>query len=172
MITNHHDAAITIPREFFELLQQQLQNSEVMLSLLSEEKIALLEMNTSALLSLSKRKEHQLSLIQNLDETLTDLAKKIAEEFGLKASGLSSLGSHLPSQEAEKLAAFRKKLTRMQEEILSKNLINKKFAEETKVFFGDAISLITGALQSDPGYTTKGLIKPPKNQPTFISREV
>lgn len=173
-MTAAHGNFIAIPQRFFELLQQQEQNSQVLLSLLAEEKKALLEMEMSALLSLSKKKEQQLSLIGNLDEILTEMAKNIALTAGIPVKGLSSLEPHLHPPDAAQLARYRKKLTFLQEEILARNLINKKFAEETKKFLGEAISLITtgGSAHEGHGYTTRGLSKPSKNQPTFISREV
>ncbi len=174
MTTEGQGSFIAIPQRFFELLQQQEQHSQVMLSLLAEEKKALLEMEMSALLSLSKKKEYQLSVIQNLDDILTEMAKNIALSSGIPVQGLSTLESHLNAPDAEQLAGYRKKLTFLQEEILARNLINKKFAEETKKFLGEAISLITtgGGTQEGHGYTTRGLSRPSKNQPTFINREV
>lgn len=174
MTTEAQGSFIAIPQRFFELLQQQEHNSQAMLSLLAEEKKALLEMEMSALVSLSKRKEHQLAVIQNLDGILTDMAKDIALSAGIPVNGLSSLAPHLKAPDAEKLAGYRKKLTFLQEEILARNLINKKFAEETKKFLGEAITLIStgGSTQEGHGYTTRGLSKPSKNQPTFINREV
>jgi hypothetical protein len=172
MITEHRNNKVTIPPDVFGLLAKQTQNCEEMLVLLSDEKKALMIMDTSALLSLSRMKEQQLSLIQALDGTLTKTAENIAQTFDLPAAGLSGLAPHLPPEEAKKLSRVRKELLHLQEEILSRNLLNKKFAQETKNFLGDAISLITGAMRQDQGYTTRGLNRSSKNQPSFISREV
>lgn len=172
MIAEHRNQKVAIPPDFFGLLAKQIQNCEEMLALLSDEKKALLIMDTSALLSLSSMKERQLSRIQALDENLTGMAGDIAQTFGLPAAGLSSLTPHLQPEDAKDLARLRKTLLHLQEEILSRNLLNKKFAQETRSFLGDAISLITGAIHQDQGYTTKGLNRSSKNQPSFISREV
>ncbi len=162
-----------LPARFFEILKQEIAVSQEMLSVLKEEKQALIDMEMQTIINLSRKKEHCLKRLQGLDEMIQQVSRTITGAQPHENIRLKDLVGLLPPLEAKKLEAVRVKLSSLREEVLSKNLINKKFAEETKNFLGDAISTITSTVAERPMYgRSKGLNKPSVNQPSLISREV
>mgnify|MGYP000170866780 CR=1 FL=1 len=163
----------TLPARFYEVLEQQVQLSEDMLAILSEEQNALTAMDMQALLRLSARKENRLSRIQSLDAMLAEMAKEILPGAQTKTARLAALIPLLAPEEGKKVGLYRKNLTRLREEILSRNRINGHFAADVKTYLNDAITLITSSIADRPMYGLTGLSKKPSlNQPSLISREV
>lgn len=163
----------SLPAKFFEALDQEILLSQDMLAILSEEQKALVAMDMQTLIRLSAKKENRLSRIQALDSLLADLARELRPEALGKTAKLAALIPLLNPEEGGKLAQYRKKLTGLREEILSRNQINKHFAADVKTYLNDAITLITSGITDRPMYGLTGLSrKPSLNQPSFISREV
>jgi hypothetical protein len=163
----------TLPAGFFEALEQEIVLSRDMLAILHEEEKALAAMDMQALIRLSAKKENRLSRIQALDIQLTEMAGEFRPEAGEKTARLSLLIPLLGPEEGEKLDHCRKRLTRLRDEILSRNRINKHFAADVNNYLNDAISLITSGIAERPlyGFTGRGK-KPSLDQPSLISREV
>ena len=162
-----------LPARFFEALEQEILLSQDMLTILQAEQKALVAMDMQALLRLSDKKENTLSRIQALDSLLADLAREFRPETTDKTAKLAALIPLLNPEEGGKLAQYRKKLTGLREEILSRNQINRHFAADVKQYLNDAISLITRGIADRPLYGLTGLSrKPSLNQPSLISREV
>ncbi|OGQ88318.1 MAG: hypothetical protein A2512_03180 [Deltaproteobacteria bacterium RIFOXYD12_FULL_56_24] len=163
----------SLPVKFFEVLEQEVILSQDMLSILHEEQKALVSMDMQALLRLSASKENRLSRIQAMDSLLANLTSEIRPKTSGKAASLAALLPLLNREDGSKLAQYRKILTRLREEILKRNLINRHFAADVKTYLNDAISLITSGIAERPMYGLTGLSrKPSLNQPSFISREV
>ena len=163
----------SLPARFFETLEQEVLLSQDMLSILSEEQKALVAMDMQALISLSGKKENRLSRIQALDSLLADLAAELRPETYDKTARLAALIPLLNTEEGAKLDQYRKKLTGLREEILSRNQINRHFATDVKQYINDAISLITSGIADRPMYGLTGLSrKSSLNQPSLISRAV
>lgn len=164
----------TIPPRFFEILEEEVALSEEMLNLLDQEKAALISMDMQGLIAVSRKKTNQLARIQGMDVALQELSGQITAA----ADGKASLGTviQLVGEEAirDRLQGYRRQLLQLREGILSKNVINKHFAEDTRHYLNDAISLITSALVENPAAYQKGKAgkKPSANPPTLISREV
>ena len=159
--------------KFFETLEQEVILSQDMLAILNEEQKALVSMDMQALLRLSAIKENRLSRIQALDVTLAGLAREVSPEASGKMARLAALIPLLNQEDGNKLAQYRKKLTKLREDILKHNLINKHFAADVRTYLDDAISLISNGIAERPMYGHTGLSrKPSLNQPSFISREV
>lgn len=158
---------------FFEALEQEVLLSQDMLAILQAEQNALVAMDIQALVHLSGKKENRLSRIQALDCQIADLTKELHPEASGKAAGLAALLPLLNPEDGEKLTQYRKKLTGLREEILSRNQINRHFAADVKAYLNDAISLITGGIAERPmyGISTHGR-NSSLNQPSLISREV
>lgn len=158
----------SLPVRFYETLEQEVLLSQDMLAILDEEEKALVAMDMQALIRLSGKKENRLKRIQALDSLLTDLAGEI-----LPGAKLSSLIPLLNREEGEKVRQYRKNLTRLREEILSRNLVNSHFAADVKTYLNDAILLITSGIADRPMYGLTGISrKPSLSQPSLISREV
>jgi len=163
----------SLPARFFETLEQEILLSQDMLAILSEEQKALVAMDMQALIRLSGKKENRLSRIQALDSLLADLAAELRPETHAKTARLAALIPLLSPQEGKKVSQYRKKLTGLREDILSRNQINRHFAEDVKTYLNDAITLITSGIADRPMYGLTGLSKKPSlNPPSLISREV
>ncbi|MFA6497860.1 MAG: flagellar export chaperone FlgN [Desulfurivibrionaceae bacterium] len=163
----------SLPAKFFEALEQEVLLSQDMLTILSEEQKALVAMDMQALIRLSSKKENRLNRIQALDSLLAEMAGTFHPNTHEKSARLAALIPLLNSEEGGKLAQYRKKLTGLREEILSRNQINKHFAADVKTYLHDAITLITSGIADRPMYGLTGLSrKPSLNQPSLISREV
>lgn len=162
----------SIPAAIFEILEQELQLSQEMLDLLDEEKIAMTKMDLKSLIALSKKKENQLVRIQQLDESLQEAARQIADAPNTKVVKLSALITLASGVETTMLKRYRDKLTYMREEIISRNVLNRRFAQDVQGYLNDAISMITRSVVKNPMYGTKGARKPSANEPSLISKEV
>ena len=161
-----------IPKKIFDLLEREVRLSKDILDLLEAEKNALSTMDMPSLISLSRKKATQVATIQSVDESLQETARQLANLPAGRPVKLEDLASVASGQDVEQIKAYRKQLTLLREEILGRNMLNKRFAEDTKGFLNDAISLITGSFTKKQVYGTKGLDKPSSKQPTLISREV
>jgi len=162
-----------LPAKFFETLEQEILLSQDMLAILSEEQNALVAMDMQALIRLSSKKENRLSRLQALDAMLAEMTAELRPEAPEKTTRLAALIPLLNPEEGGKLTQYRKKLTGLREEILSRNQINRHFAADVKTYLNDAISLITRGIADRPLYGLTGLSrKPSLNQPSLISREV
>jgi flagellar biosynthesis/type III secretory pathway chaperone len=158
----------SLPARFFEALEQEVLLSQDMLVILHEEEKALVAMDMQALVRLSSKKENRLSRIQALDSLLTGMAGELRPE----TPRLGALIPLLRPEEGEKLGHYRQKLTRLREEILSRNQINRHFAADVNSYLNDAISLITSGIAERPLYGLTGRSKKASlNAPSLISRE-
>ncbi|MGV1100154.1 flagellar export chaperone FlgN [Thiovibrio sp. JS02] len=165
--------AKTLPAKFYEILKEEIFLSEEMLRILSQEKEALVKMEMQTLLSLSGKKAALVSRLQALDAGLQESARAFTGASGDTVIRLRSLGSRLDAEEARSLEQYRLRLVELREEILARNIVNKRFSEETRRFLNDAISTITSTVAERPMYGRgKGFAKPSLHQPSFISREV
>jgi len=163
----------SLPAKFFETLDQEILLSLDMLAILNEEQKALVAMDMQALIRLGAKKENRLTRIQALDSLLTDLAAELSPAAHDKPARLAALIPLLNPEEGEKVSQYRKKLTGLREDILSRNQINRHFAEDVKTYLNDAISLITSGIAERPMYGLTGLSrKPSLSQPSLINREV
>ena len=163
----------SLPPRFFETLEQEVLLSQDMLTILQAEQKALVAMDMQTLIDLSGKKENRLSRIQALDSLLAELTKELRPEPSGKTARLATLIPLLTPEQRGKLAQYRKKLTGLREDILSRNQINRHFAADVKQYLNDAISLITSGIADRPMYGLTGLgRKPSLSQPSLISREV
>ena len=163
----------SLPAKFFEALEQEVLLSLDMLAILNEEQKALVAMDMQALIRLSGKKENRLSRIQALDSLLADLASEVNPAAQGKTARLAALIPLLNPEEGNKLGQYRKQLTELREDILSRNQVNRHFAADVKQYLNDAISLITSGISDRPMYGLTGLSKKPSlNQPSLISRAV
>ena len=163
----------SLPPRFFETLEQEVLLSQDMLTILDEEEKALVAMDMQSLIRLSGKKENRLSRIHALDSLLAEMARELRPGAPDKTARLAALIPLLTPEEGEKLGRYRKKLTGLREEILSRNQINRHFAADVKLYLNDAISLITSGIADRPLYGLTGVgRKPSLSQPSLISREV
>ncbi|HIJ78603.1 MAG: flagellar protein FlgN [Desulfobulbaceae bacterium] len=173
MQTTNQTANTSLPAKFFETLEQEVTLAREMITIIAEEKKALVAMDMPALIHLSKKKSTHAVRIQSLDELAQNIAREITANPAAKSIKLASLTPLLSPAQAATLQQYRKELAKLQEMIMTGNQINKHFAEDVKKYLNDAISLITSAAAERPIYNLKGVNKQASvRQPTFISREV
>lgn len=144
------------PTKLFEIFNRQIILSEELLQILSEEKIALINMDIQGLIALSQKKEEQLTRLQTLDSTLQEEALSIWPDNSPKVIKLAALAPHVDDEEYNRLSGYRDRLSELKEKINDNNLYNKNFAEDTGKFLNDAIKLITSAVAGHPVYSTNG----------------
>ena len=169
----HSAGECSLPARFFETLEQEVLLSQDMLAILHEEQKALVGMDLQALIHLSAKKENRLSRIQALDSQVAEMSKALRPDAPGNTARLAALIPLLNPEEGKKLGQYRKKLTGLREEILSRNQINRHFAADVKKYLNDAISLITSGIADRPMYGFTGRSKHASlNQPSLISREV
>ena len=164
------------PEKLYETLARQITLTEEFLEIIDEEKTALTEMDMQALIALSQKKEQQLTRIQHLDATLQEEAQRLRPELAGKIVKIDALTPFLSPEEGQRLANYKEQLGILRDEILTRNLFNKKFAADTRSYLDDAIQLITSAFSdttnSRPMYSTTGSEKQLSTQPSLLSREV
>lgn len=161
------------PQKLFDILDKQVNLSSELLDILAEEKEALIAMDMQALLRLSKKKEHQLARIQLHDQTMQEEGQRLLPNADGKVVKLAALTPLVTEEEDSRLQEYRDRLESMRNEILSRNIFNKQFAEDTQRYLNDAIRLITSAATEErPMYGTRGKAKPVASQPSLLSREV
>lgn len=163
----------TLPDELFDLLRKEVDLSQEMVALLDQEKTALVAMDVQALVALSRQKIMQMNRIQALDDALQGISRQLSGSTDA-AVKLSTLVEMASDEERQQLDGLRQRLLTLREQIFAKNVVNKRFAEDTQHYLNDAISLITtAAAEQHPSYgKAKTGGKSYANQPAMISREV
>ncbi len=175
-----------IIQDLFDGLRLNLKLSEDICQVLEDEGEALKKMDTQALFRLSKQKTNLLAKIQYLDNSIQ---KTILEVQGEKtvhqkpqfdqtqsntAKKLQGLANFLPEDKQETINTYQKKLAKLRLAIQSKNMVNKRFTEDTLEYLGGAISLLTNTPVQEKGtYGASGM--PPsvkKTLPSVFSKEV
>ena len=171
-------------QELFEGLRVNLKLTQDILKVLEDEGKALVDMDTQRLFRLSKEKSNLLAKIQFIDDSLTKTLSKLGAEnndqknvqygsFALpsvnKLSGLSHL---LPKSTLIELNKYKLKIVRLRQEIQDRNLVNKKFTEDTLGYLSDAVSLITAPAQEKITYSSSAMPPFKSRLPSLISKEV
>jgi flagellar biosynthesis/type III secretory pathway chaperone len=173
-------------QDIFEALTLNVKLSQDLLTLLGSETKALRAMDPQELLTISKLKSTLISKIQFLDDSLKNHIAD-GEPAALQGpprsssrfsalpdnSKLSGLIALLPEDKKEAARQCKEKLSKIRQDILVKNYINKKFTEDTLGYLGDAIALFTRPIIKQNTYSASG--RRPRNAsslPQLISREV
>jgi len=174
-----------IAQDIFEALILNVKLSQDLLALLDSETAALRAMDTKELHKISKQKSTLISRIQFLDDSLknhiTDTEPGSVSEASAidcdrsvipETSTFSGLIALLPIDRKETAQQCREKLSKIRQDILFKNFVNKKFTEDTLGYLGDAIALFTQPVIKHNTYSASGI--GPRNAsslPQLISRE-
>jgi len=183
-------AQTAVPPKLFEILGRQIQFAKELLGVLEEEMTALTAMDVQQLFNITKKKLNQVKRLQYLDDALQEMLIQIApakdnerptgprrgrgvNSFSAKGIKLSAVIPFFHKEDGAKLLKQRDELFRLQEEIQSRNRLNKRFTGDILGYVGDAISLITNGIAEAAGYGARGAVKSAAAaRPTFISREV
>lgn len=168
---NQTATSVSISQNIYEILESELEISQKLLDILDAEKIAMTKMDLKSIIALAKEKETHLAQLQQLDKSLQETGQIDGSSHD-KVIPLSSLTNFASDEEEIRFKKYRDKLVYMREEIISRNLINKRFAEDVQGYLNDAISMITGPAEQNSMYGATGTNKPSSKRPTLISKEV
>ncbi len=168
-----------IPYTLFEILEQETELSRIILETLTDERTAITKMDMPCLITLSKRKEKQLTRLQMLDKSLQKTIRGMADNsdtalgdaIGDQAVNLATLIPVATEEDAHMLVIHRDSLKKMREQIKSRNHVNKRFAQNVQGYLNDAISLITGSIADDEFYGARGAARACAGRPALISTE-
>ncbi len=159
-----------------DILKRQIAISSGFLAILEAEKEALVSMDVTALVSLTREKERELKKMAQLDHSLQEVARRIVAADGDNQTRIIKLAELIPFMTREQTLAVkqsRDQLAVLREKISSNNLINKSFASATLGYINDAISLICGEIVAKPLYGVRSQRGGrPGNGPALMSREV
>lgn len=153
-------------------LQKQIQFSKIFVTLLDQEKQALIDMDMATLATLSKQKENGVRQMAYIDEQIKEATEAIVDQPENEISTLKEVCALLPESEAKKISIGARLLRKIRLQIENKNYINYSFTHDTLQYLGDAIRLISDGIATDPIYTTHGLGRAASVAPALISREV
>ncbi len=156
----------------FRSLEKEISLCEELVAVLESEKAALIAMEMQELIRLSDLKQSLTERISQQDECLRELIMELIEAPGSRVVKLSAIEPAIGDEDAVILSKYREKLASLRFQIEDKNLVNRRFAEETLEYIGDAISMITGAIAEHTSYESRGNTRPTAPGPAMISREV
>ena len=137
----------------FDILKRQISISANFLTLLEAEKNALVNMDMSSLISLTRLKERELSKMAQLDHSLQEVASQVVAIDNSRTSEVIKLVELVPFMSREQALTMKKlrdQLAALREKISDNNLINKRFTSDTLGYINDAISLICNEITSEP----------------------
>lgn len=168
--------------EVISLLDREISCTDAFLALLEEERQALLKMDVTALMGISRKKTRQLERLQQLDRSMEERVQSLLKRQAAfsdqakkgdngKIVRLSAIAELCPGEHKKKLCQGRDQLAARRSAIADKNYINKRLVEDSLGYLNDAISLLTGAGRK-PVYGRKAGNNRNKNQPALISRAV
>ena len=174
MTTKENQQQRINPAKLLEIFNRQTSLGEEFLTLLAEEKTALVEMDMQTLISLSQKKEQQLIRLKTLDDELQEESRRLwpEDKGNNKIIKLTALAPFVSDEEHKRLADYRDRLAELHVKIQENNLFNKQFAEDTGKYLNDAIQLISNAVAEHSTYSTNGAKKYPAAQANLLSREV
>ena len=158
-----------------DILKRQIAISGGFLAILEAEKEALIRMDVNSLISLTRKKEQELTKIAQLDHSLQEVARRILawdENSRQRIIKLAELIPFMTREQTLTVKKYRDQLASLREKISSNNLINKSFASATLGYINDAISLICGEITATPLYSSRSLRTKSSSGPALMSREV
>ena len=160
------------PAKLLEIFGRQITLGEEFLHILAAERTALIEMDMQALISLSQKKENQLTRLKNLDDALQEESRRLWPDTNEKIIRLDALSPFVSEEENKRLIDCRDRLAELRNTIDERNLFNRQFAEDTGKYLNDAIQLISNAVSEHSTYSTKGAPQQHAPQANLLRREV
>lgn len=156
----------------FRALEKEISLCEELVTVLEKEKSALIDMEMQQLIGLSGLKQSLTERISRQDECIRESIMTLVDEPDGTVVKLSAVEPVIGDNDAEVLRKYREKLASLRFQIEDRNLVNRRFAEESLQYIGDAISMITGAIAEHTSYESRGNNRPSTPGPALISREV
>jgi len=162
----------SLPQALFDILDREVTLYQELLNILRQEQRALFAMKVDEVVTLSKKKESQLLKIRLVDEALQETARAFTAEREGKIITLSALASRATSEDAARVSQYLATLAAARDEILSLNVLNKRFVGDTLTHLNDAIAIITSTVSPPQPYHGRHPARRYSGLPAMISREV
>ena len=159
----------------FDILKRQITISANFLTLLEQEKQALINMDMNAIMALTRGKENELAKMAQLDHSLQEVARQLVADDKSGRDKIIKLVELLPfmsREQAVDLKKYRDQLAALRQKITDNNLINKRFACDTLGYINDAIALICNEITNEPAYHPGRGLAGSSPAPALVSREV
>lgn len=169
---NIHNIQPVAIASLFGSLEKEISLCEELVIVLETEKAALINMEMQELIRLSGLKENLTERISQQDESLREAIMRLVDNSDGTVVKLLALEPVFDDDTAVTLRSYREKLASLRFQIEDRNLVNRRFAEDTLQYIGDAISMITGAIAEHTSYESRGNTRPLTPGPSMISREV
>lgn len=134
-------------RDIVESLAINLKLSEDLLSAIEEECAALRAMDTQGLFRICRHKETLLAKIHYLDDLLLQSWK---EQEKTQTHETTS------SEDMRLIGQYKQRINTARQEIKTRNMVNKRFTEDTLSCLGEAIALLTRPTQGENTYRIPG----------------
>lgn len=148
-------------QEMIQDLAVSLKLCQDLLATLHEESTALRAMDTQGLFRLSRQKDTLLAKIHYLDDSLKN---------SLPTQSTETSSTSLTPEQADIIAHYKKTISSIRQEVQTKNMINKRFTEDTLSYLRDAIALITRPPEANNTYRIPGRSQARgKSMPSYIS---
>ncbi len=160
-----HETIITV-------LERELVLGQEIIDLLEQEREAIVKMDVSALIGFSQIKDDLFGALQEQDDKLRYVLENLCPNGPDKSAALATLDALFEGESEEHFKAMQHEWRELREKIVTRNLVNHQFIQETLSFLGDSIALFTGAEQKQGGYGAVGQSKTVSNVPRVVSREV
>ncbi|MFH7320867.1 flagellar protein FlgN [Desulfurivibrio sp. D14AmB] len=163
-----------IPSGIFDLIDQEFSLCRELLSILAREQAAVVALDMSGLVALSRRKAEQIELVREVDEQLRLRVEQLTGQPAANAVRLSDLVAMAQGEEKARLERQRLELVALRQEIAAKSVINHHFVEDTKRHLREAITLLTSSVSEQrPNYGKPGQVnRRGSGQPSLISRAI
>jgi len=163
-----------IPSGIFDLIDREFSLCRDLLSILAQEQAAVVALDMSNLVALSRRKAEQIELVREVDEQLRLQVEQLTGLPAANAVRLSDLAAMARGEEKARLDRQRRELVALRQEIAAKSVINHHFVEDTKRHLREAITLLTSSVSEQrPNYGKPGQAnRRNSGQPSLISRAI
>lgn len=163
-----------IPSGIFDLIDQEFTLSRDLLTILEQEQAAVVALNMTDLIALSRRKADQIEMVREIDEQLRLQVERFTGRPAENAVRLSDLAAMTQGEERVRIDRQRLELVALRQEIAAKSVINHHFVEDTKRHLREAISLLTSSVgDQQPNYGKPGQIaRRSSGRPSLISRAI
>lgn len=162
-----------LPKELFELLEEDVDLYRSLLSLLGKERECLHTLSVEDLCSITKAKETEILKIKVLEENIKDMAalllrQKIDPDDEISLTALAKAAN---TSQAKVLRGYLSILTKLKANIEDENVYNKRFIEDSLEYLEDAMSILVPRTNSS-FYTPQGKNGRCSCNPAVVSREV
>ncbi len=160
-----HETIVTV-------LEKEIVLGRQIVHLLDQEREAIVKMDVAALIGFSNAKDELFGSLQEWDDKLRQVLEELSPKGADKTAALATLDALFQGDAEQQFQAMQREWRDLREKIVTNNLVNHQFIQETLSFLGDSVALFAGREQRQGVYGLVGRSKNIVNSPCVISREV